>query len=228
MALVLRWFGVFLISLLVLVVPFVCFRWEYTYAKRLRTVAPGVLYRSGEMTAAGFTEAVNLYHLHSIINLQDEFPDPELYQSYFTTQRIKESQLCRQLGVRYVYIPPDLLPRRELASHHPKAIDEFLGVMDDKANRPVLIHCRAGLHRTGIMTSLYRMEYEGWTPNQAIHELKTNGFGEWPCTASNEYIDQYILRYHPRHGSMSKSDFLLPGHGIQPVQEARNSNCQNR
>jgi tyrosine-protein phosphatase SIW14 len=199
MAVALRWLGVFFLSLLLIVVPWVYFRWEYTYAKRFRIVTPGVLYRSGEMTGAGFTKAVQLYHLRCIVNLQDEYPDPELYRYYFTTGRIKESELCRQLGVRYVYIPPDLLPRRELATQQPRAIDQFLNVMDDKSNWPVLIHCRAGLHRTGIMTSLYRMEYEGWTPNEAIHELKANGFGEWPCTASNEYIDQYILRYHARN-----------------------------
>jgi len=198
MVLVLRWIGVLLLSILVIVVPWVYFRWEYTYAKRLRIVTPRVLYRSGEMTAAGFREAVKLYHLRSIINLQDEYPDPELYLAYFTTKRVRESELCRQLDVRYVYIPPDLLPRRELDTHQPKAIDQFLSVMDDKTNWPVLIHCRAGLHRTGIMTSLYRMEYEGWTRAQAIDELKANGFGEWPCTASNVYIDQYILRYRPR------------------------------
>jgi protein tyrosine/serine phosphatase len=59
----------------------------------------------------------------------------------------------------------------------------------------VLIHCRAGLHRTGVMTAVYRMEYEGWTPGQAIEDLKANGFGEWPCTAANDYITQYILSY---------------------------------
>jgi protein-tyrosine phosphatase len=70
--------------------------------------------------------------------------------------------------------------------------------LDDKSNLPVLIHCRAGLHRTGILTCLYRIEYEAWPKRKAIGELKANGFGEWPCTASNEYVDQYIVRYQSR------------------------------
>ena len=45
------------------------------------------------------------------------------------------------------------------------------------------------------MTAVYRMEYDGWSPKQAIQELKANGFGEWPCTAANDYITQYILTY---------------------------------
>jgi len=189
----------FLLSVTLVVIPWVYFRWDYTHAKRLRIVTPGVLYRSGEMTADGFREAVDRYHLRTIINLQDEYRDPELFQSYFSTKRIKESELCRALGIQYVYIPPDLLSPRELATRAPKAIDQFLGVMDDKSNWPVLIHCRAGLHRTGILTCLYRMEYEAWPRHKAVGELKANGFGEWPCTSSNEYIDQYIVRYQSRH-----------------------------
>jgi tyrosine-protein phosphatase SIW14 len=198
-----RWSGGLLVSVMLIVIPWVYFRWDYTHAKRLRIVRPGVLYRSGELTADGFREAVDRHQIRTIINLQDEYPDPELFQSYFSTKRVKESDLCRSLGVEYIYIPPDLLSRRELATRGPKAIDRFLDVMDDKANWPVLIHCRAGLHRTGILTSVYRMEYEGWPKSKVVEELKSNGFGEWPCTSSNEYIDQYIVRYQPRRLSAS-------------------------
>ena len=47
------------------------------------------------------------------------------------------------------------------------------------------------------MSAVYRMEYCGWTWQQAIAELKANGFGEWPCTDANDYITQYILSYKP-------------------------------
>jgi hypothetical protein len=77
--------------------------------------------------------------------------------------RIKESALCRQLGVRYVHVAPDLLPRRVVPDSRPRAIDRLLAVLDDPTVYPVLIHCRAGLHRTGVMTAVYRMEYEGWS-----------------------------------------------------------------
>jgi hypothetical protein len=225
---VVRWTLAILLAAFVIAVPWVYFRWEYTHAKRLRIVAPGVLYRSGEMTADGFREAIELYHLRAIVNLQDEYPDPELYLRYFTTKRINESELCRQAGVRYIYIPPDLLPRKELAAHQPRAIAQFLDVMDDPANWPVLIHCRAGLHRTGIMTCVYRMEYEGWTPTRAIDELKANGFGEWPCTGANDYISQYILLYHPRNrttstieGRTSNLDLRSSIDGRSPMPEGR-------
>ena len=67
--------------------------------------------------------------------------------------------------------------------------------MDDPANHPVLLHCRAGLHRTGVLAAVYRMEYQGWTPAQAIDELKAYGFGEFPCSSANDYITQYVLTF---------------------------------
>jgi protein-tyrosine phosphatase len=178
---------------MVVVVPVVHYRWVYTHGKRLREVVSGVLYRSGEMTADGFIEAVNTYHFRTIVNLQDEWSDPDLSWGYFDTHTIKESELCKQFGVRYVYMPPDLVPHP--IGHRPEAIDRFLKLMDDKSAYPVLIHCRAGLHRTGVMTAVYRMEYQGWSHRRAIEDLKANGFGEWPCTSANEYITQYILTY---------------------------------
>jgi hypothetical protein len=192
-----RWILGSVVVILVTVMPAVRFRWVYTHSKRLREVTPGVLYRSGEMTADGFRDAVRKYGIRTIINLQDEYSDPVLPYGYFGGGTVRESVFCSELGVRYLYIVPDLLPRRQVPPHRPAAIDRFLAVMDDKDSYPVLIHCRAGLHRTGCMTAVYRMEYCGWTPLQAIEELKANGFGEWPCTAANNYITQYVLTYRP-------------------------------
>jgi protein tyrosine phosphatase (PTP) superfamily phosphohydrolase (DUF442 family) len=193
----LRWIFGLGIAVFVTVAPYVYFRFEYTHSKRLREVEPGVLYRSGQLTIDGFTEAVVRYRIRTIINAQDEYPDPDVLKSYFNNGSMKESELCRQLGVRYVYLPPDLIPRRQVPEHRPAAIEHFLAIMDDPANYPVLIHCKAGLHRTGVLTELYRMEYQGWTPMQAVHELKAMGFGEFVCSSANDYIMQYITTFRP-------------------------------
>jgi protein tyrosine/serine phosphatase len=191
----LRWTFGLGIAALVSVVPIVHYRWEYTHAKRLREVAPGKLYRSGSMTADGFADALARYHFHTIINLQDEWPDPELSQSYFGWKTIHEKEMCERLGVRYIYLPPDTISRRKVPEERPAAIDRFLDILAEPGNYPILIHCRAGLHRTGVMTAVYRMEVDGWTPAQALRELKANGFGEFPSTSANDYITQYILTY---------------------------------
>jgi hypothetical protein len=183
------------ITALLTVLPFLVYRYEYTFGKRLREVVPGRIYRSGQMTAPGFAQAVERFHFRTIINLQDEYPDPDIAAGYFTGRTIKESELCRQLGVRYVYIVPDLIRRRLVPEHRPQAIDKLLALLDDPATFPVLLHCHAGLHRTGVMVAVYRMEYEDWSPREAIDEMKANGFAEWVCTSANDYITQYVLSF---------------------------------
>jgi protein tyrosine/serine phosphatase len=199
------------IVLVVVVFPFVAYRDEYTYQKRLRVVVPGRVYRGGQPTAAGLRDAVRELKLRTVINLQEDVPDPDLYLSYWTLETVKESELCEQLGVNFVQISPDLLVRRLIPQERPRAIDEFLTVMDDERNYPVLFHCRAGLHRTGCLAAVYRMEYQGWSRDAAWRELRANGFGEWVSTASNDYITQYVLTFTPGLRRTADGRFVAKG-----------------
>jgi protein tyrosine phosphatase (PTP) superfamily phosphohydrolase (DUF442 family) len=212
--------GILITALVVIigVVPFVAFRAVYDHNKRLREVVPGRLYRSGQMTAAGFAEAVQRFHLRTIVNVQDDFPDPDIDESFWSTRTVKESDLCQGLGVQFRTVAPDLVRRRNVPAEHPAAIDDFLAILDEPANYPVLVHCRAGLHRTGVLIAVYRMEYQGWSVGDAWRELRAHGFGEWVCTASNDYITQYVLTYQPRgHKQQARVRGLrLPGELLPP------------
>ncbi len=188
------------LAVLILCVPFAYYRYAYTDVKRLRVVEPGVLYRCGQLSADGFTRAVLRLGIRTIVNVQDEDEalDPDVRGNWLNSRTIKESELCRQLGVRYINLKPDLISRRRVPADRPEAIDGFLEIMDDPANHPVLLHCRAGLHRTGILAAVYRMEYDRWTPLEVVDEMKEHGFGAFFCTSSNDYVAQYVLSYRPR------------------------------
>ena len=56
------------------------------------------------------------------------------------------------------------------------SVAEFRKVMDDPANHPVLVHCFAGIHRTGAMCAVFRMDYQGWTNDEAMSEMRTLGY----------------------------------------------------
>ena len=186
-----RWiYGLTLIAVLV-GVSFGYYRARYDHGKRLRVVTPGKLYRSGQLTARGFEEAIQRYHIRTVLNLQEEVPDPEIDAG------LRESELSRRLGARFVFIFVDLLDKWQPPEQEPACLEQFYALMDDPHNFPMLIHCRAGLHRTGILTAIYRMEYEGWTRAEAIAELKGHGFSDTQCTSRNEYIQQYLLVRQP-------------------------------
>ena len=196
------------VVLLVVVWPIAEYRSVYSFNKRLREVEPHRVYRCGELTADGFADAVARLKVRTIVNLQDDYPDPDVCQSFCDWRTIKESEMCRRLGVRYVLIKPDLIPRRLTPEERPAAVDEFLRLMDREDAYPVLIHCKAGLHRTGVMAAVYRMEYQGWTPAEAYDELKAQGFGDWVGTSANDYVSQYVLQYRRglRHDKAPAAD----------------------
>ena len=190
-------FGIAL-ALFMTVTPYVYYRQCYETNKRFRVVQSGKLYRSGCLTVEGFEDAIKRHGIRTVLNLQEEAPDPDLDASYFSTRTERESELCKRLGVNYEFLQVDLQPPNTVPHDRPESIAKFLALMDNPKNYPVLVHCRAGLHRTGVLVALYRMEYNGWSSFEALEELRSLGFGRIASYAPNEYIWQYVLAYQPR------------------------------
>lgn len=201
--------------------PIVYFRSEYNHHKRLRVVTPGVLYRSGQMTAEGFFDAITRHGIRTVINCQNEFPDPDLPVSFWNRETVRESAVCRDIGIRYVHLEPDLNARRFDPAARPQVIDEFFSFVDDPSAHPILLHCKAGLHRTGVLVAAYRQEYDGWGPGAALAELRAQGFGDGAATAANDYVRQYVLNYRPRHKTRNaevglwNSEFPTPNSALR-------------
>jgi hypothetical protein len=191
------------IATLVAGAPILYYRYSYTFAKRLRPVdeVKGV-YRSGCLTADGLAHAIATHKIRTVINLMEEYPDPVLSAGYFDTSAVREAEVCERFGAKMINMTVDTLApldaRDPEKNARPAAIATFLELMDRPDTYPVLIHCKAGLHRTGVMVAVYRMEYNGWSPAEAMGELKANGFGDFAANASNDYITQYVLTYQRR------------------------------
>ncbi|MEN8511385.1 protein-tyrosine-phosphatase [Burkholderia sp. MS455] len=69
---------------------------------------------------------------------------------------------------------------------------------------PVLIHCQHGADRTGLVSALYRMVYQGWTREQALDELQHGGYGFHPIwqniTNYLKHVDVERLRQEVNNG----------------------------
>jgi protein tyrosine/serine phosphatase len=178
--------------------PLALYRAEYAHAKRLREVTPGRFYRSGQMTAAGLRETIERYGIKTVINLQHENPNPHMPERWLGKPTTTEKELCEELNVRYRLLTPDILPQPNDLTKQPPAVTEYLAVLDDETAYPVLIHCKAGLHRTGRLTAIYRMEYEGWDVREALRELRANGYGFVMSSEADDFIIQFVQNYQPR------------------------------
>jgi tyrosine-protein phosphatase SIW14 len=165
------------------------------YSRNFRVVREDVLYRSGQMSIAGLKCAIHDHGIKTVVTLRDSLysdnPPPDL----------EEEEYCKAQGINYRRISP----RTWWAPVAPIPAEEgvriFRDVMDNPANFPVLIHCYAGIHRTGAFCAVYRMEYEQWSNAEAIAELRANGYkdldDEWDLLG---YLEQYQPRSQ-RHGA---------------------------
>lgn len=194
----LRWVLGTGVAAVALAPPVALYRAQYVHAKRFREVEPGRLYRSGQMTAAGFRETVERFHIKTVVNLQHEEPDPLLADHWLGKGKIRESELCKQLSVNYKLLTPDLLGPNNTLDKEPPAVKEWLDLLDDETNYPILLHCKAGLHRTGRLTAIYRMEYHGWSAGEALRELRANGYGYVAASEADEFVIQFIQNYKPK------------------------------
>jgi protein-tyrosine phosphatase len=73
-------------------------------------------------------------------------------------------------------------------------VAQFFEIVNNPANQPVYVHCAGGRHRTGTMTALYRMTFDGWTPAQAYNEMKQFRFEGFP---DHPVLRNYVYAYKP-------------------------------
>jgi protein tyrosine/serine phosphatase len=55
-------------------------------------------------------------------------------------------------------------------------IEQFLKVANDSESGTIFVHCKAGIHRTGITAAIYRFTKYGWSYDQAYQEMKNYNF----------------------------------------------------
>jgi tyrosine-protein phosphatase SIW14 len=154
--------------------------------RNFRVVREDVLYRSGQMTRAGLKRVIHDYGIKTVITLRDAaapgLPPPDR----------AEEEFCNGEEVNYVRIPPRSWDAPDGAAPADEGVQKFRAVLDDPRNYPVLVHCLAGIHRTGAYCAIYRMEYEHWTNERAIAEVRACGYSnlddEWDILG---YLEQY-------------------------------------
>jgi tyrosine-protein phosphatase SIW14 len=156
---------------------------EEAQTRNFRVVCPGVLYRSGQMSRAGLRRVLHDYGIKTVINLREGVADVDRDEEHF----------CRREEVLFVRIPPRHWWDPSGPAPAEEGVQTFLAVMADPRNHPVLVHCFGGVHRAGAYSALYRMEFEHWTNEQALAEMKACGYttldDEWDILG---YLEQYV------------------------------------
>ncbi len=126
-----------------------------------------VLYRSAQPTAEG----LNLLNQ----NLAVSYGLPKEIKTVVNLRNNEgDGALVVPTGVRYEQIPFDTWQVKETD------VVRFLKIVRNPNNQPVLLHCKHGADRTGMMTAIYRIVEQGWRKQDAIAEMTQGGFGYHP------------------------------------------------
>jgi protein tyrosine phosphatase (PTP) superfamily phosphohydrolase (DUF442 family) len=69
------------------------------------------------------------------------------------------------------------LPLRTDRIDDSDVLEVLRNIRQAQVRGPVLIHCKHGQNRTGLIAALYRVIYQGWSKQQALAEMRGGGFG---------------------------------------------------
>jgi protein tyrosine/serine phosphatase len=117
----------------------------------------GNYYRGGQPHDDDYATLAQL-GVKAIVDLRDGGPD-------------NEQMRVEQLGMKFYRIP---LSTKKAPSDG--AIQRFLEIVNDPANKPVFVHCEDGEERTGVMTAVYRITHDDWNADKAFAEMQAYHF----------------------------------------------------
>lgn len=122
---------------------------RHFHIKNFNTVKPEVLYTSGQPRGMDYTRLLYKYHIATIINLRS--PAEHRERNWYT----EEITWVRSNGVKYIEMP--LGRDINSPSHFPDANiqEQFLAIMADKTNLPVLVHDSSGEDRTAMLVAVW-------------------------------------------------------------------------
>jgi len=116
------------------------------------------IWRSGQPAREGYDRLVGM-GLKTVVNLRAEYPeDREMLPG----------------NVRYFLIP--------IIDYRAPTVDQanqFLRIVLNPHNWPILFHCRAGEGRTSVMAALIRYSLDGWTHDTISAEIRSFRKKHW-------------------------------------------------
>ena len=112
------------------------------------------LYRSAQPDAEGFKN-LEAMGIKTVINLRDTNKDPKA-----------------AAGTTLILVNPSITT---WSFTDAEVINALRAI--NQAERPVLVHCRHGADRTGLIIALTRVINEGWSVEDAKEEMLNGGYG---------------------------------------------------
>ncbi len=163
------------------------------YGGNIHPVVPNALYRSAQLTSGTLENEIKKDHIASVINLRGASPDSGYY--------ISELGVCKKLSVAHADV--------SMSAHRlpePKELDKLL--MDfDQLPKPILVHCKAGSDRTGLVSTLYVALQPGADLDHAESDQLTWRYGHFGVFGT-EAMDDFFNLYRKTSGGLDLRSWI--------------------
>jgi protein tyrosine/serine phosphatase len=161
------------------------------YHGNFHAVKEGAFYRSAQLDKEELHRVVRDHRIRSVLNLRGAHPGQGWYDD--------EIAVAQELGVAhydYGLSAYRFVTRRQ--------IGEVLDIIRN-APKPLLVHCKSGADRAGLVSALYRFAEEGTSVDQADQQLSLI-YGHFPyLTSRSKAMDDSFWAFVSVAGSSSSN-----------------------
>lgn len=120
-------------------------------------VIPGEYYRSAQPTPSRLARYVKKYGIKTVLNLRGLNTKYQWYRD--------EVAEADKLGIKFVNFK--MSARRELTDAQ---VDQLIAILHD-VPKPILVHCKSGSDRTGLISAIYLYKVAGKTEAVAERQI---------------------------------------------------------
>ena len=162
--------------------------WKYVL-HYFATVTPHVMYKSSAMDANQLADVVASNQIKTVIDLRSL--DHEIDPNFCTPEQLHDAKAALdKVGANFINLPTGQIPTQQ-------TVDSFLAIMAKPENLPVMIHCHHGVGRTELFVALYRIEFEGYSNDDARRGARL--VPAYSSFAVTKPKGAWLMAYQPQH-----------------------------
>lgn len=179
----------------------------FRITQNFAVVNPGKLFRSAQLSTDELQDSIKKYGIKTVISLRGWPSKTDYYEA--------EADTLAKLNVEFVALDFD-------DNFYPAEKDlRQLFLTFEKGDYPMLIHCRVGADRTGMVAALYEQVYMNKTAEESLEQLT---FKNWHVPLFKPAMSDFVRKFKGMNWAMN--DYRVCDSEFQTYRD-KDNDCKN-